>query len=56
MSRIPPDDRVPLLVWLGVFLLLAFAGASMLHTLRHGAPPPVNHCPPGDATNRWCTR
>jgi hypothetical protein len=49
-------DRIPLLVWLGVFIALAAAGATALDLIRHPSPPPVNHCPPSDKSNPWCVR
>lgn len=55
MSGLRPD-RVPLLVWLGIFIVLAVAGATLLHHARHPSPPAVNHCPPHDRANPWCGR
>jgi hypothetical protein len=33
-----------LIIWTGVQIA------------RHPSPPPINHCPPSDAANRWCVQ
>jgi len=55
-NTIPRRERVPLLVWLGIFIALTIIGASAVHLVRHPPVPPVNHCPPSDLANRWCIR
>lgn len=44
------------LLILGYVAAFVVIGATALDLVRHPSPPPINHCPPSDAANRWCLR
>jgi len=50
----PRTNRVPLLLWLGIFIALTVIGATAIHLVRHPPVPPINHCPPHESGNPWC--
>lgn len=44
------------LLLLGNFIALAIVIGFGVWLARSPSPPPVNHCPPSDAANPWCSR